>query len=147
MVMGATRRTLLTSAGAAASGLVGAHGSPVAGSAQPAADPIVPAADPVVPVVDPIVLGPATDIPVGGGKVYSTAMVVVTQPLAGDFKAFSSICTHWGCQVTEVESDQIICRCHGSRFSATDGVVVLGPATLPLGPKAVTVKDGLITLG
>lgn len=74
-------------------------------------------------------------------------MVVVTQPVAGDFKAFTSTCTHWGCQVTEVENDQIICRCHGSRFSATDGSVVLGPATLPLGPKAVTVKDGQIALG
>ncbi|MEU8001501.1 Rieske (2Fe-2S) protein [Catellatospora sp. NPDC049111] len=139
--MGATRRTLLTSPGAAAAcGLVGAHDSPAAaGSGEPAADP-------VAPVVDPIALGPATDIPVGGGKVYSTAMAVVTQPVAGDFKAFTSTCTHWGCQVTEVENDQIICRCHGSRFSA-NGSVVLGPATLPLGPKAVTVKDGQITLG
>ncbi|WP_155368012.1 Rieske (2Fe-2S) protein [Catellatospora vulcania] len=146
--MGATRRTLLTSAGAAAAGgLVGATGSPAAGFAEPPADPVVPVVDPVTPVVGPIALGPATDIPVGGGKVYSTAMVVVTQPVAGDFKAFTSICTHWGCQVAAVENDQIICRCHGSRFSATDGSVVLGPATLPLGPKAVTVQDGQITLG
>ncbi|MEV0459218.1 Rieske (2Fe-2S) protein [Catellatospora methionotrophica] len=132
--MGATRRTLLTGAGAAAAGgLMGAHGSA--------------AAEPAVPVVDPVALGPVTDIPVGGGKIYSTALVVVTQPVAGDFKAFTSICTHWGCQVAEVENDQIICRCHGSRFSAADGSVVLGPATLPLGPKAVTVKDGQITIG
>jgi Rieske Fe-S protein len=141
MVMGATRRTLLTSTGAAAAGsLVGAQGSPAACSAEPAADP-------VVPVAAPVVLGPAIDIPVGGGKVYSTALVVVTQPVAGDFRAFTSICTHWGCQVTEVENDQIICRCHGSRFSATDGSVVLGPAPMPLGPMTVSVKDGQITLG
>ncbi|WP_144127896.1 Rieske (2Fe-2S) protein [Catellatospora sichuanensis] len=140
--MGATRRTLLTSAGAAATGgLTGAHGSPVTPAIA------APAADPVVPVVEPVTLGPATDIPVGGGKIYSTAMVVVTQPVEGDFKAFTSTCTHWGCQVTAVENDQIICRCHGSRFSATDGSVVVGPATLPLGPKAVTISDGQITLG
>ncbi|GIF98284.1 Rieske (2Fe-2S) protein [Catellatospora citrea] len=133
--MGATRRTLLTCAGAAAAGgLAGAHGATAApGSATPAADPIA--------------LGPATEIPVGGGKVYSAAMVVVTQPAAGEFKAFTSTCTHWGCQVSAVEDDQIICRCHGSRFSATDGSVVLGPATLPLGPVAVTVEDGQLTLG
>ncbi|MEU8001492.1 Rieske (2Fe-2S) protein [Catellatospora sp. NPDC049111] len=129
-----TRRTVLTSAGAAAAGsLVGASGSLAA--------PV-----PVEPVADPVVLGPATDVPVGGGKVYSTEMVVVTQPVAGDFRAFTSTCTHWGCQVTAVEDDQIICRCHGSRFSATDGSVTVGPATLPLSPKTVITKDGQIIL-
>ncbi|WP_239126278.1 Rieske (2Fe-2S) protein [Catellatospora bangladeshensis] len=139
--MGSTRRTLLTGVGAAAAGgLAGANSAAAAGSAATAADPVTPAADPVA-------LGPAADIPVGGGKVYGTAMVVVTQPSAGDFKAFTSICTHWGCQVAAVENDQIICRCHGSRFSATDGSVLAGPATLPLGSTAVAVKDGQIILG
>lgn len=133
--MGSTRRTLLTGAGAAAaSSLVGA-GSPAAAS------------NPAAPAADPIALGPAEEIPVGGGKVYGNAMVVVTQPFAGDFRAFTSICTHWGCQVAAVENDQIICSCHGSRFSATDGSVLIGPATLPLGPTAVTVEDGQIILG
>ncbi|MEV0453844.1 Rieske (2Fe-2S) protein [Catellatospora methionotrophica] len=132
--MGATRRAVLTSAGAAAAGgIAGVQGS-------------LAAPDSGETVADPVVLGPATDIPVGGGRVYSTATVVVTQPAAGDFKAFTSICTHWGCQVTAVENDQIICRCHGSRFSAADGSVSLGPATLPLSPMNVTVKDGQIIL-
>ncbi|WP_244871106.1 Rieske (2Fe-2S) protein [Catellatospora sp. IY07-71] len=132
--MGSTRRTLLTGVGAAAAGgLVGASSPAAPDSAAPAADPVA--------------LGPAADIPVGGGKVYGTAMVVVTQPFAGDFRAFTSICTHWGCQVAAVENDQIICRCHGSRFSATDGSVLTGPATLPLGSTAVAVKDGQLILG
>lgn len=133
--MGSTRRTLLTGAGAAAAGgLVGAHDSAVG-------------PDLVTPVAAPVTLGQAADVPVGGGKVYGIAMVVVTQPSAGDFRAFSSICTHWGCQVAAVDNGQIICNCHGSRFSATDGSVVVGPATLPLGPAAVTVEDGQIILG
>jgi Rieske Fe-S protein len=98
-------------------------------------------------VADPIALGPVADVPVGGGKVYGDAMVVVTQPVAGEFRAFTSICTHWGCQVAAVEDGQIVCRCHGSRFSASDGSVVIGPAELPLGPAAVTVEDGRLILG
>ncbi len=35
-----------------------------------------------------------SDIPVGGGKIYADQDVVVTQPTAGQFKAFSSTCTH-----------------------------------------------------
>ena len=42
------------------------------------------------------------DIPVGGGKVFDALKVVVTQPTAGDYKAFSAICTHQGCTVSGV---------------------------------------------
>ncbi|GIF99486.1 hypothetical protein Cci01nite_45800 [Catellatospora citrea] len=80
------------------------------------------------------------------GKVYTTEQVVVTQPVEGSFKAFTSICTHKQCQVGSVENDQIICPCHGSRYSAADGSVLQGPATLPLAPKTITVADGKITL-
>src|SRR5438045_257807 len=33
-----------------------------------------------------------SDIPVGGGKVFDSAKVVVTQPKAGEFKAFTAVC-------------------------------------------------------
>src|SRR5437773_11305026 len=39
-------------------------------------------------------LGMVTDIPVGGGKVFMSHKVVVTQPAKGVFKAFSAVCTH-----------------------------------------------------
>jgi len=42
--------------------------------------------------------------------------------------------------------DEIVCPCHGSRFSATDGSVVNGPATAPLAEFPVDVADGQITL-
>ena len=82
-----------------------------------------------------------SDVPVGGGTVVEGAKVVVCQPSAGVYKAFSAICTHQGCTVGSVSDNQIHCPCHGSVFSATDGSVVNGPATQPLG--ALTAKvDG-----
>ena len=82
------------------------------------------------------------DIPVGGGKVLGK--VVVTQPTAGTFKAFSAICTHQGCTVSKIENAQIICACHDSVFDAATGAVVSGPAKGPLAAKAITVSgDGL----
>ena len=38
---------------------------------------------------------------------------MITQPKEGEFKAFSSICTHQACPVATV-TDTINCDCHGS---------------------------------
>ncbi len=53
--------------------------------------------------VDGQVLAQASDIPEGGGTIFADEQVVVTQPEAGQFKAFSAICTHQKCTVTSVE--------------------------------------------
>ncbi|WP_298322524.1 Rieske (2Fe-2S) protein [Haloactinopolyspora sp.] len=82
-----------------------------------------------------------SEVPVGGGVVVNAHSMVVVQPTAGEFRAFSSICTHQGCSVTAVADGQIECPCHGSRFSAADGSVQAGPATAPLPEVAITV-DG-----
>jgi nitrite reductase/ring-hydroxylating ferredoxin subunit len=79
-------------------------------------------------------------IPVGGGKVFPDQQVVVTQPTAGSFKAFSAVCTHAGCVVAEVSQGAIHCPCHGSAFDAATGAVRQGPATQPLPEKTVTVS-------
>jgi Rieske Fe-S protein len=91
-------------------------------------------------------LGLAADIPVGGGKVYQTAQVVVTQPAKGQYKAFSAICTHVGCICNQVAGGTIDCPCHGAKFKITDGSVVTGPATTPLAAASITVTDGKIFL-
>jgi Rieske Fe-S protein len=84
-----------------------------------------------------------SEIPVGGGKIFTDPQIVVTQPTAGDFKAFSSICTHQGCPVTKISDGTIDCPCHGSSYSITDGSVQGGPAPKPLPSKTVTVAaDG-----
>lgn len=84
------------------------------------------------------------DVPVGSGVIVDD--VVVTQPAAGEFKAFSSSCTHKGCAVTKVADGTIDCPCHGSRFNL-DGSVAKGPATEPLEAKPITVEGDSIVLG
>ncbi|GHK05774.1 Rieske (2Fe-2S) protein [Streptomyces sp. NPDC003753] len=91
-------------------------------------------------------LAKTSDIPEGGGKVFADQGVVVTQPSAGTFKAFSSKCTHAGCAVKDISNGVISCPCHGSQFSATDGSVKKGPATQPLSAAKITVSGDEIKL-
>ncbi|MFG2001174.1 Rieske (2Fe-2S) protein [Spirillospora sp. NPDC048911] len=91
-------------------------------------------------------LAQASEIPVGGGKVFKDQKIVVVQPAQGQFKAFSAICTHKKCPVDEVAGGTINCPCHGSKFKITDGSVAAGPAKDPLEEKQVTVADGQIKL-
>jgi Rieske Fe-S protein len=91
-------------------------------------------------------LGMSADVPVGGGKVFTSAKVVVTQPSKGEFKAFSAVCTHVGCLCNQVAAGTINCPCHGSKFKITDGSVVAGPAPAPLPPAKITVTSGKILL-
>ncbi|HEY6595197.1 MAG TPA: Rieske (2Fe-2S) protein [Asanoa sp.] len=91
-------------------------------------------------------LARAADIPVGGGTVFGDHGVVVTQPRAGQFKAFAAVCTHQGCTVASVANGTINCNCHGSAFDATDGSVRKGPANRPLAPAAIVVEHGTIAL-
>ncbi len=83
---------------------------------------------------------PASQVPVGGGKILDSPAVVVTQPTPGQFKAFSSICPHAGCPVTAIQSGVIVCPCHGSQFAIATGDVVAGPAPHGLDPLNVTVS-------
>ncbi|MER6915832.1 Rieske (2Fe-2S) protein [Streptomyces sp. NPDC000594] len=90
-------------------------------------------------------LAKVADIPEGGGTIVDG--LVITQPSAGTFKAFSAKCTHQGCAVKSVENNLINCPCHNSNFDATDGSVKSGPATAPLPEQAITVEAGAIRLG
>ncbi|MFI0961838.1 Rieske (2Fe-2S) protein [Streptomyces sp. NPDC021080] len=91
-------------------------------------------------------LAKTSDIPEGGGKVFADKGVVVTQPTAGTYKAFSSKCTHQGCAVKGIANGVITCPCHGSEFSATDGSVKKGPATTGLAAADITVNGDSIKL-
>jgi len=92
-------------------------------------------------------LATTSDIPVDGGKIVNAdGGIVITQPAAGTYKAFSAICTHQGCPVSSVSENQITCPCHGSVFSAKDGSVISGPAQAPLAAKNIKVSGTQITL-
>jgi Rieske Fe-S protein len=84
------------------------------------------------------------DVPVGSGVIVDE--VVVTQPTAGDFKGFSTTCTHAGCAVNKIADGTIDCPCHGSKYNL-DGSVAKGPAQKPLEVKAITVEGDSIVLG
>ncbi len=90
---------------------------------------------------------PAAAIPVGGGVIFPEHSVVITQPEAGTFAAFSSVCPHRQCAVKAVAAGTINCFCHGSRFRITDGSVVGGPAPQPLSRVRIVVVDGHIEVG
>ncbi|MEO3782410.1 Rieske (2Fe-2S) protein [Actinocorallia sp. B10E7] len=128
-----SRRTILTT-GAAGLALA-ATGCSVYGKADPADDGEV--ADKVI--------GKAADVPVGGSKVFPEAKVIVSQPTAGRYVAFSAVCTHQGCTVNKIEGAEAVCPCHGSKFKVADGTVAGGPASSPLPSATVELRgDDLV---
>ncbi|MFF7675911.1 Rieske (2Fe-2S) protein [Actinacidiphila glaucinigra] len=90
----------------------------------------------------PIELGAASEVPVGGAKLYREARIVVAQPTHGTYQAFSAVCTHQGCTCDKVEGTALSCPCHGSVFDAATGAVRTGPATKPLTKVDVQVQGG-----
>jgi len=134
-----------------AGALTGCGGS---GNTDGSAAPATPPASTAPPTAAPSQAPPAAgtplaqtgDIAVGGGKVFVAQKVVVTQPNAGEFKAFTAVCTHMGCLVNKVAGETITCPCHGSTYSAADGAVTGGPATRGLAPTAIDVSGTTISL-
>ncbi len=55
-------------------------------------------------------------------------------------------CSHRGCSLSEgeVDGEEIVCACHGSRFDRRDGAVKHGPATAPQPAFQVRLRDGVV---
>jgi Rieske Fe-S protein len=148
-----TRRAALAGAGLAGAAVLAGCSS--ASSSSPAASGVSSSSAPAAGTSSSAAggngsgtaLGSASGITVGGGKVFTAAKVVVTQPSAGEYKGFSAVCTHQQCIVDQVADGTIDCPCHGSKFSIKDGSVVSGPAPSPLPPAQVTVSGGQVMLG
>ncbi len=82
-----------------------------------------------------------------------TRVVVQDTPVLllrdGDrFFAIHDRCSHRGCSLSqgEVEGDEIVCPCHGSRFDRRDGAVKHGPATAPQPAFQVRQEDGRLEI-
>jgi len=104
-------------------------------------------AGPTEPVSDiatgEVMLGMVSEVPVGSGTKFAVnenLTVLVTQPTASIFKAFSATCTHAGCIVNGVEDGEIACGCHGARFDVESGMAIAGPAKTALGKIPVEIR-------
>ena len=138
-----SRRESLLAAGVVVAGAAGLAACGSGEAVGAAASPPAPAAASAAASVAGDAIA-AASVPVGGGVILDRLKVVVTQPTAGDFKAFSAVCPHQGCTVNAVEGGQITCPCHGSAFDIATGAVTKGPATSGLPTKGVTVgADGI----
>jgi thiosulfate dehydrogenase [quinone] large subunit len=65
---------------------------------------------------------------------------LVVQIRRGDFRAYSAVCPHAGCQVQfDQQNEAFLCPCHGSIFNVSTGAVERGPAVsgLPTIPIAL----------
>lgn len=62
---------------------------------------------------------------VNNGVTFRDGLIVIKKDDSVQF--LSSRCTHLGCQIHTVENDELVCPCHGSRFTL-DGTCLKGPA-------------------
>ena len=93
----------------------------------------------------------AGDVPVGGATIVDAGdeggSVVVAQPTAGEFVAFSAACTHQGAKVKLVGDTSLRCPLHGSQFDATTGAVTNPPAERPLDEVAIRAEGDQLVIG
>lgn len=91
--------------------------------------------------------------PVTLGKISAVAQQTLTKfdargrkvavaTVDGTYYAFSDICTHLRCSLSEGELDgtTLTCICHGSRFDVSTGEVLRGPAKRPVEVYAIRVQ-------
>ncbi|MEU6345479.1 Rieske (2Fe-2S) protein [Streptomyces sp. NPDC046977] len=131
------RRTVLR--GAAVAGVAGLGLTACGGGSEDGADSTGP--------TSPVELGAASEVPVGGAKLYTDAKVVVAQPTKGVYKAYSAVCTHQGCVCNKLSGTTLSCPCHGSGFNAATGAVEHGPAARPLPSVGIRIEAGKLVAG
>jgi nitrite reductase/ring-hydroxylating ferredoxin subunit len=137
------RRGVLRAAAASPLVLAGLTGC---GAGDDAATDVEDASTGTAAPGDSAVLAQVSDVPVGGSVFLRDAEVIVTQPAAGELRAFESRCPHQGCAVSGSEEGQLVCPCHGSRFDLDTGEVLQGPAERGLTPRPVRVQDDAVVL-
>jgi nitrite reductase/ring-hydroxylating ferredoxin subunit/uncharacterized membrane protein len=78
-----------------------------------------------------------------GAEASGTGVLLVRKD--GRIHALADRCSHRGCSLHEgeLDGDEIVCPCHGSRFGL-DGRLVAGPAAYPQPALETRVRDGAI---
>jgi Rieske Fe-S protein len=134
------RRTVLGAACVGCASLLAACGSSDdSGSAEPAASSVSGGGGAALATLADIKVGESASAKAGGKN------LLVTRTSDATAVAFSAVCTHQGCTV-EPDGTSFSCPCHGSKYKASDGSVVNGPATRALAAVQVTVTNGQVFL-
>ncbi len=98
--------------------------------------------------ITPVTLGSTSAVPQFGlTKFDAGGNEIAVANVEGTFYAFSDICTHRRCSLSEGELDgtTLECICHGSRFDVSTGDVLRGPAKQSVQVYAVRVQgDALV---
>jgi cytochrome b6-f complex iron-sulfur subunit len=89
-----------------------------------------------------------SDIQVGQAVSATVAgkPAIIARPTSDTAAAFSAICTHMGCTVAPAGTE-LHCPCHGSKYNATTGEVIQGPAPRALAKIDVHVVGGEVVAG
>lgn len=91
-----------------------------------------------------ITVGPAADFPPGSVTPVPTGRFYLAHINDGGFLAIYQRCTHLGCTVPWVATEnKFICPCHNSQFEIT-GEVLSPPAPRPLDLFHVSIEDGVV---
>jgi Rieske Fe-S protein len=143
--------------------LLAIFGLPLLAKAQATAEPVAPdapaPAPAPVPAAAPAPAGTRTldlkedafkDLNEVGKGVYlplgkADKPLIVWRQSDKTVKAFSSKCTHKGCQVNLPKDGQLKCPCHWAKFGA-DGKPTRGPAKTALAEYPAELKDGQVVL-
>ncbi len=81
----------------------------------------------------------------GGFLLIKSARTLAVNVDGNAIRAFTSVCTHQGCDVEGFQNSRLTCFCHGSQYN-TSGEVVAGPAPSPLKEFAVTRSENTVTI-
>jgi 3-phenylpropionate/trans-cinnamate dioxygenase ferredoxin component len=95
-------------------------------------------------------VGRVDDVPEGEMRPFQVGGEdVAVANVGGTLYAFSDICTHQQCLLTEGDLDgtTVTCACHGSEFDVTTGDVLGGPAVEPVETYDVETDGGDLKIG
>lgn len=92
---------------------------------------------------DPVTVG-LSDVPIGSAIIVDA--VIIAQPTAGEYKAYSTVCPHANNPISVIEGTTAKCTKHNSVFSLVDGSVLSGPARKGMIPFETTIDSGTGTV-